>query len=94
MASGKNWQEKTFVGVAAEVTVYFDFVPSIIEFYTDGGAAIEHGYKSNKMSGTAYLSTSTGTDAGVTINTDGSITIANGADINVADATVYCIARA
>lgn len=95
MASGKNWQEKTFTGVAAEVTVYFDFVPSRIEFFVDGGAAMEHGYKSDKMSGATYLSTSTGSDSGVTITAGStSVTIANGADINVAGATVYCIAHA
>jgi len=95
MASGKQWQEKTFVGAATAITVYFDFVPARIELYTvAGGAAIEVGYKSNKMLTDSYYSTSTGIDAGVTINSDGSVTIANGADINVSTVTTYCVAYA
>ena len=94
MASGKQWQEKSFVGAAAERTVYFDFVPSRIDLYSiTGGAALEVGFKTSSMSGATYLSTSSGSDSGVTINTDGSVTIANGADINLANVTTYCIAH-
>lgn len=94
MASGKQWQEKSFVGAATAITVYFDFVPSRMDLYSiTGGAAVEVGFKSANMSGATYYSTSTGSDSGVTINTDGSVTIANGADINVAGVTTYCIAH-
>ena len=78
----------SFVGVAADVTVECPFTPRSVELWADGGAAIEHGYKSEEMAGDAYLSTSTGTDAGVTI-ADQSFVVANGADINVATAVVY-----
>lgn len=77
------------VGVAADVT--FDicpFKPRTVKFFVDGGAAIEHGYKSDDMAGDAYLSTSTGTDAGVTLTNTGFV-LANGADVNVAGANVY-----
>lgn len=92
MASGIHKQLKTVVGAASELTVYFDFVPKQLQIWVDGGATIEHGFKDDSMSGSAYLSTSTGTDAGVTINSDGSVTIANGADVNVATATIYVMA--
>jgi len=90
MASGAQQRFKgSFVGAAADIDVAtVPFRPRTIKLWADSGAAIEHGYKSDEMAGDAYLSTTTGTDAGVTINDDG-FTVANGADINVAAATVY-----
>jgi len=89
MASGVTQKYYgSFVGAAAEKLVATcPFRPKIVRLYADGGAAIEVGYKTDEMAGSAYLSTSTGTDAGVTINDDG-FTVANGADINVSAATV------
>ena len=89
MASGVQRFNGAFIGVAAEVNVaVVPFQPISIRFYVDGGSAMEHGFKHESMSGSDYLSTSTGTDAGVTINSDG-FTVASGADINVATATVF-----
>lgn len=90
MASGKGREDTSFVGAAAEITVYLPFVPTKVELYSiTGGAAIEVGIKYAAMSGAVYYSTSTGSDSGVTINSNGTLTIANGADINVAGVTTY-----
>lgn len=76
-------------GVAADITVATcPFKPRTVRFYVDGGSAIEIGYKSDEMAGDAYLSTSTGTDAGVTLTNTGFV-LANGADVNVAGAQVH-----
>lgn len=76
-------------GAAADVSFALcPFKPRTVKFYVDGGAAVEVGYKTDNMSGDAYLSTSTGTDAGVTL-TDTGFTLANGADVNVAGADVH-----
>lgn len=76
------------IGAAAEITVATcPFKPRTVRFVVDSGATIEIGYKTDQMSGDAYLSTSTGTDAGVTL-TDTGFTLANGADVNVADAEI------
>lgn len=90
MASGADYIfEGSFIGAAALITVSkCPFQPRSIEFWADGGAALEQGYKHESMSGDAYLSTSTGTDAGVTITSTG-FTVASGADVNVAATTVY-----
>lgn len=76
-------------GAAADVTMSScPFKPRVVKLYADSGSAIEVGYKSEEMSGSAYLSTTTGTDAGVTL-TDNGFTLANGADINVSGASIY-----
>lgn len=82
----------SFTGSASAHTIYSPFPIKSIEFWAEnaGGTAIEHGYKSNEMSGDAYLSTTTGTDAGVTIASDGlSAEVAGAADINVSGNVVY-----
>jgi len=87
MASGVGYHITQFTGVAANVTIELPFTPRIVRFAAPSGGAIEHGYKTDKMTGSAYLSTSTGTDAGVTIGAQ-QVVVANGADVNVAGATV------
>lgn len=91
MSSGAaNVHYGTFVGAAGVITIdTLPFKPKAMQFFVASGGAIEQGYKTEDMAGDAYLSTSTGVDAGVTFNTDGSVTIANGADINVAAGTVH-----
>lgn len=90
MASpGASFFQGQFIGVAADVTITkVPFRPKTVKFWTVTGGHIEHGYKSDAMSGSAYLSTTTGIDAGVTLSTSGFV-VANGADVNVAAATVY-----
>ena len=79
-------------GAAADLEVNLPFVPGVVRMYVDSGATIEVGIKTWMMSGAAYLSTSTGTDSGVTIN--GTVLeIANGADINVNGADITIIAE-
>ena len=92
MASGVTQKYTgSVVGAAADISVAtVPFQPKTIQFYVDGGAALEMGFKHEDMTGDAYLSTSTGTDAGVTINSNG-FTLANGADVNVASATIYYV---
>lgn len=89
MASGAtNLQQKMVTGVAADITVPLDFTPRLVILSAVTGGTIEFGVKTAAMSGSAYQSTSTGTDAGVTIG-DRELTIANGADVNVVGATIY-----
>lgn len=80
----------TLTGAAADITVAkVPFRPRIIRILVNTGAGhIEHGYKNENMSGSAYLSTTTGIDAGVTI-TDTGFTLANGADVNINGYTVH-----
>ena len=76
-------------GAAADITVTkVPFRPKSIEFFVDSAGSLEVGVKHESMAGAAYLSTTSGTDAGVTIRDDGFL-LANGADVNVAAATVY-----
>lgn len=95
MASGAgNVFRGSFVGAASDIDIEkLPFKPAAMEFWCATGGAIEHGYKTEEMSGNAYLSTSTGDDTGVTFNSDGTVTIANGADINVAATVTYYEAR-
>jgi len=88
MSGASNLHIFTFVGKAAEVTVQLPFTPKLVTFAVASGGAIEHGVKTSDMATDAYLSTTTGIDAGVTIG-DHKLTIANGADINVNTATVH-----
>lgn len=90
MASGVTQKYNgSFVGAAALITIATcPFQPKVIRLFAASGGTIEQGYKSEEMTGDAYLSTSTGVDAGVTITSTG-FTVANGADINVAAGTVY-----
>lgn len=84
MASGGNNMHVTSkVGKSAEVVVHLPFTPRRVVMAVASGGAIEHGIKTSDMPTDEYLSTSTGVDAGVTIG-DQRITLANGADINVA----------
>lgn len=93
MASGKGRHDCSFVGAGSDITVYLPFNPTKVELYSiTGGAAIEVGIKYSAMSGATYYSSSTGADSGVTINTNQTLTIANGADINVATVTTYLTA--
>lgn len=76
-------------GAAALITVgTCPFKPRSVKFWVDNAGTLEVGYKSDEMAGDAYLSTSTGTDAGVTLTSTG-FTIANGADVNVAGANIH-----
>jgi hypothetical protein len=87
MASGNNAYHTSFVGVAAEVTIgTCPFEPRSITFYGPSGI---WGYKTEDMSGDAYVS-NTDTDAGVTITSTG-CTIASGADVNSATDTIYVV---
>jgi len=88
----RNCHICAFNGAAAEITVPLPFTPRHVEMYRANGGHIEHGLKTHMMSGSAYLSTSTGVDAGVTINSDHSLTIANGADINGAGVVTHVVA--
>jgi hypothetical protein len=91
MASGAgNVFRGSFVGAAGQVDIEkLPFKPAAMMFWRTNGGHIEHGYKTEDMSGDTYLSTSTGADAGVTFNSDGTVTVANGADINAAGITTY-----
>jgi len=90
MASGVTQKYTgSFVGAAADIDIETcPFQPKRIQLFVNNGGALEQGYKDEEMSGDAYLSTTSGADAGVTINSDG-FTVANGADVNVAGQTVY-----
>jgi len=91
MASGAgNVFRGTFIGAADDIEIAkLPFKPAAMQFWCDNSGALEIGYKTEDMSGDAYLSTSSGADAGVTFNADGTVTVANGADINVAGVTTY-----
>jgi hypothetical protein len=91
MASGaSNKHYGSFVGAAAQIDIEtLPFKPRAMFFWVVVGGAIEHGVKFEEMLTDSYLSTTTGLDAGVTFNSDGTVTIANGADINSAGATTY-----
>jgi hypothetical protein len=92
MASGaSNIHITAKRGAAADLTVNLPFTPAMVKLYVASGGTIEQGVKTAMMAGSAYLSTSTGVDAGVTIG-DRKITIANGADVNVAGADIHIIA--
>lgn len=85
---GRNIAYKSFTGAAAEITVPLPFKPKMVKFYATGGV---WGIKVDGLPGmtlTNYLS-NTAADTGVTINDDGSLTIASGADINVSGEEVY-----
>jgi len=76
-------------GKAGDVTVATcPFKPRTVKFFVNNGGALEVGYKSDDMEGDAYLSTSTGLDAGVTL-TDTGFVIAAGADINVVGEDIH-----
>ena len=91
MASGaSNTHFGSFVGVAGDIEIEtLPFKPRVMKFWLATGGAIEHGVKFEEMLTDTYLSTTTGLDAGVTFNSDGTVTIANGADINSAGDTTY-----
>ena len=91
MSGGTNTHVAAFTGAAADITLYPPFKPGVIRFTVASGGALIHGLKTYLMSGAAYLSTSTGVDAGVTINSDGSVLVANGADVNVNGGTVHVV---
>jgi len=80
-----------FNGAAAELEIPLPFTPTHVEMWRVNAGAIEHGIKTNMMLTDAYMSTSTGDDAGVTIGTQ-KLTIANGADINAAGIVTHGIA--
>lgn len=86
-----NQKAGAVLGRAADITVPLPFTPRSISFAVDNSGAGEFGFKTDQMAGSAYISTSSGTDAGVTIG-DRSFTIANGADVNVAAANIYYLA--
>jgi len=76
-------------GAAADVPFALcPFKPRTVKFFVVSGGTIEHGYKTDEMAGDSYMSTTTGTDAGVTL-TDTGFTLANGADVNVSGADVH-----
>lgn len=77
-----------FTGASDDVPVIVSFRPRSIHFAVNNSGSGEFGYKSEKMIGDAYISTTSGADAGVTI-TDTGFTVADGADINVDGVTVY-----
>lgn len=92
MASpGINRHIGSFVGKAAEITLYLPFTPRYIHFSVNNGGAAEFGVKTDEMSGNAYVSTSSGADTGVTIS-GSTVTIASGADINIDTITTYYMA--
>jgi hypothetical protein len=79
-------------GAAADLEVHLPFVPGVVRMYVDDAGTLEVGIKTWMMSGDTYLSTTSGTDAGVTIN--GTVLeIANDADINVDDEDITIIAE-
>jgi hypothetical protein len=89
MASGSNNVHITAKrGAAADLTVPLPFKPGMVKLYVNNAGALEVGVKTYLMTGDAYLSTTTGVDAGVTIN-DKSIVIANGADVNVVGEDIH-----
>lgn len=89
MASGSSRNFiGSFIGVADDVEIELPFTPRSIKFLVDVSGTLEDGWKTADMAGDAYLSTTTGTDAGVTIG-NRSVTVANGADINSVGNTVY-----
>jgi hypothetical protein len=89
MSGTTNKYHGSFLGVSAEVTIgTCPFTPRTVKFWADAGSAVEVGYKSDQMADDAYLSTSTGTDAGVTLAANGFV-VASGADVNVAAAQVF-----
>lgn len=93
MSGSVNSHVTGAVGVAADITVHLPFTPGVVRMYVDNGAGgLEVGVKTYLMAGSAYLSTTTGTDAGVTIG-DRQIVIANGADVNVVGETIHIIAE-
>lgn len=90
MASGaSNEFRSTFTGVAADVVIgKVPFKAKMIRFWTLAGVWGIKIVDEEGMDGDAYVSNS-GVDAGVTIAADGTITIANGADVNSAGDPVY-----
>jgi hypothetical protein len=90
MSGSTNIHTTTVIGAAADLTVGLPFTPKFVDIFVVTGGAIEHGKKTDSMAGSSYLSTTTGLDAGVTIG-DKELTIANGADVNVAAATIYIV---
>lgn len=91
MSSGaSNLHFGSFEGAAGDVDIEtLPFKPRTMKFWRVNGGTIEYGFKHEDMSGSAYYSTTTGTDAGVTFNSNGTVTIANGADINAAGIVTY-----
>ena len=63
------------------------FKPRTIKFRINNGGALEVGYKTDEMAGDAYMSTSSGVDAGVTL-TDRGFEVAVAADIHIVAAGV------
>lgn len=77
----------TFTGAAAEIVLNLPFEPRTLKFYGTGGVWGIKMVGYDGMSSASYLS-STAADEGVTV--DGmEVTIASGADINIAGETVY-----
>lgn len=95
MSSGaSNCHRGAFVGVADDVVIPVPFRPKTIQFFGTDTALTPDGFWGYKdddlMAGDDYIS-SIANDDGVTINTDGTFTVANGADINRASMTTYFI---
>jgi hypothetical protein len=78
-----------FTGAGAEVTIgALPFVPTAMKFWATGGVWGVKFVGHEGMAAASYLS-NTAADEGVTINTDKTVTIANGADVNVSGELVY-----
>jgi hypothetical protein len=90
MSGASNIHITTATGVAADLTIGLPFTPRYIDIFVASAGAIEHGKKTDAMAGSAYLSTTTGVDVGVTIG-DKEIIIANGADVNVVAGTIHIV---
>lgn len=85
---GRNVHHGSFLGAAADVTVRLPFTPKTLKFFATGGVWGIKFTGLKGMDGANYLS-NTAADVGVTINANGSITVANGADVNVSGQEVY-----
>lgn len=85
---GRNVHAGSFLGAGADVTVRLPFVPKSVKFWATGGVWGIKLVGGKGMDGANYLS-STAADVGVTINAAGSMTVANGADVNVSGQEVY-----
>ena len=79
----------SFLGVAADVEIEkVPFVAQSVKFWTVGGVWGTKLVGEDGMDSDNYLS-SAGVDTGVTVDTDGKITVASGADVNSVGNLVY-----
>ena len=96
MSGAANTHVTSKKGSTGALTVYFPFVPGVVNLYVEnaGATATVHGIKTYKMGTDTYLASGSGWDTGVTINVSTkSITIAAGADVNVNGKVIHIVAE-